>query len=84
MRLDAVTHTLRKCHGCIENGSRKEQHEFLAAIPSDFVNLARLLVQNLRKLLEHIVAGLVTVGVVHALEAVDVAHHDREWLVQPQ
>ena len=39
--------------------------------------------EDRRELLQHLVAGLMAVGVVHALEVVQVAHHAGERLVEP-
>ena len=80
--LDAFAHPLGEVHGVLDLGAGEEQHELLAAIPSNAIDLARLLPQNVGKLLEHFVAGLMPVRVVHALELVEIAHHEREGLLQ--
>src|SRR5918992_4256322 len=81
--LHFFTHTLGKRHSCVQHRAGQQEHELLAPIAADAVDLARLALENLRQLLEHGVAGLVAVGVVHTLELVQVGHDARDGLVQP-
>ena len=61
----------------------EEEHELFPAVPADAVDLSNLVLENLGELLEDRVAGLVAVGVVHALEPIEIAHDACERLVQP-
>ena len=83
MRLDLFPHPLGEGHRRVEDRAGEQQHELLAAIPAGAVDLANLGAQNTRELLEHRVARLVAIGVVHTLEAIEIAHHAGERLVQP-
>lgn len=83
MRLNLFPHPLREPHRRVEHRARKEQHELLPAVAPHAIDLAHFLAKDARELLEHRVASLVPVSVVHALEAIEVAHHARERLVQP-
>ena len=83
MPLDPFAHPFRERHGRVEHGARKQQHELLATVAADPIDLARFVFQNGGQLLEHLVTGLVAVRVVDALEVVEIAHHARERLVQP-
>ena len=49
----------------VEHRPRQQQHELLAAVPADAVDLAHLVREDPRELLEHRVARLVAVRVVH-------------------
>src|SRR5690349_23325667 len=69
--------------GGIEHRTRQDQQKLLAAVTTNAIDLARFVSQNLREFLEHRVARLMPVLVVHALELVDVAHDDSDGLVQP-
>jgi hypothetical protein len=81
MTLHLLPQPLGESDRGIEHRTRQNQKELLSAVTSDAVDLARLAFQELRELLEHGVSGLVAVIVVHALELVDVAHHQRDRLV---
>ena len=83
MALDPFPHPLGERHRVIELGARKEEHEFLAAIAPDAVDLACFVPQDSGELLEHFVACLMPVRIVHTLEFVQVAHHQREGLPEP-
>jgi len=80
MRLDLFPHPLGEQPGGIDAGTRQQEEELLAAQAADAIDRPRLVPQNLRELLENFVAGLVPVGVVHRLEAIEVAHHAGERL----
>jgi hypothetical protein len=80
--LHFFTHTLGKRHSGVQNRARQEKHELLAAVAADPVDLARLALEDLRQPLQHRVTGLVAVGVVDALEPVEVDHHAGDGLVQ--
>lgn len=84
MFLDLFPHPFGEGHAGVEDGPRQQQHELFAAIPADAIDLPCLVAQDACKLLEHGVARLVAVLVVHTLEAVDVAHHAGERLAQPR
>src|SRR5689334_13385580 len=83
MPLDAFAHPFGEGHRGVEHGAREQEHELLATVAADAVDLPRLLLEDRRQLLEHLVARLVAVGVVDALEVVQVAHDAREWLIEP-
>src|SRR6478672_1724510 len=83
MLLHALSQPLRKRNCGIQNCSWKKEQKFLTAVAADAVDLARLVLQNLRETLEDLIAGLMPVSVVHFLEMIDVAHHARYRLVQP-
>ena len=82
MRLDLFPHALGERHAGVEDRPRQEQEELLAAESSRAIDLAYLVAKNFCKLLQYGIAGLVAVGVVHALEAIQVTHHAGERLVQ--
>ena len=82
MGLDGLTHPVAEPLGRVQGGAGEEEHELLAAVPPHAVDLAGLGAQHVGELLEHGVAGLVAVRVVHALELVEVAHEERERLAQ--
>lgn len=83
IRLDLFPHPLRERDRGVEHGAWQEQHELLAAIASRTVDLAHLVAEDARELLQDGVAGLMAILVIHTLEAVQIAHHARERLVQP-
>jgi hypothetical protein len=82
MILHLLTQPLGERDRGIEHRAGKNQQEFLAAITSDPVDLARFILEKAREFLEHVISREMAVGVVHALELVDVAHHERNRLVQ--
>jgi hypothetical protein len=82
MTLHLLSQPLGESYRRVEDGSGEDEKEFFAAIASNPVDLSRFILEEGRELLEHGVAGLVTVIVVDRLELVDVAHHDRHRLVQ--
>ncbi len=67
-------HPFGERHRRVEHRARKQQHELLAAVATDSIDLADFGAQDARELFEDRVAGLVAVLVVHALEPVQVAH----------
>jgi hypothetical protein len=83
MPLDLFSHPVGEDHGSVQHGPRQQQHEFFAAVPAGTIDLAHFLAEDLREIAKHDIAGLVAIGVVHALEAVEIAHHARKRLVQP-
>lgn len=82
MSLDLFSHPFRERHCGVQHGAGEQQHELLSAVPTRTIDLAHFVAENPRELLEHRVAGLVAVCVVHALEAIEIAHHAPERLVQ--
>src|SRR5688500_12168146 len=84
MTLYPLPQPLGKGNSGIQDRTGQNQKKLLPAVPADAVDLPRLGFQELREFLEHRVAGLVTVVVVHALEFVDVANDERDGLVQPR
>src|SRR5450756_350973 len=84
MALHLLPQPLREGDRGIEHGTGQNEKEFLSSVTADAVDLPRLLLQELRDLLEHGVSGLVAELVVYALELVDVAHDERDGLVEPQ
>src|SRR6266513_3922231 len=82
MARNLLPQALSESDRCIEHGAGQNEKEFLPTIAPDTVDFARLGLQELRELLEHGVAGLVAVVVVYALELVDVAHDERDRLVE--
>jgi hypothetical protein len=83
MCLDAFAHPFREGDRGVEHRARKQEHELLAAVSPRPVDLPNLVPQDPRELLEHRVARLVPVLVVHALETIEVAHDAPERFVQP-
>ena len=83
MSLDLFSHPFRERRRRVEHRARKQQHEFLPAIPPGAVDLPDRAAQDAGELLEHRVARLVSVRVIDALEAVEITHHAGERLVQP-
>jgi hypothetical protein len=51
VRLYCFTHALGEGNGGIEHRPRQQEHELLATIPADAVDLARFLFQDVRELL---------------------------------
>jgi hypothetical protein len=82
MRLYCFTRALGKGHGRVEHRPRQQDHELLPAISADSVNLACFLFQDARELFQYDVADLMTMGVVHALEAIQITQHHGEGLLQ--
>ena len=75
MLFNRFPHALGERYRRIEHRSRKEEQELLATVSSDPVDLARLVLEDLRELAQHGVASLMAIRVVHDLELVDIAHH---------
>ena len=73
-RLDALTHALGQVEGALEVGAGQHHRELLAAVAGGRVDVARALAQDASDLAQHDVALLMAVGVVDALEVVDVEH----------
>ena len=82
MCLDLFSHAFREGDRCVEDRAGKQQHEFFTTVPAGPVDLAHLVAQNPRELLQHRVAGLVTVRVIHTLETIEIAHDARKGLAQ--
>jgi hypothetical protein len=80
--LHFLTHTLGKRHSGVQDGPRQEEHELLASISTDSVDLPGLALEDMGELFEDGIPGLVAVRVVDALEAVEIHHHARDLLVQ--
>src|SRR6185312_9135708 len=68
--LHAFPNAFRECYCRVEHGAREQQHKFLSPIPADPVYLSRLFHEQARELLQHHVAGLVSIVVVHTLEVI--------------
>jgi aconitase B len=83
MRFDLFPHPFGERDARVEHGARQQEHELLAAVSAGPVDLPHLGAQDARELLEHCVAGLVAVRVVHTLESIEIDHHAGERLVQP-
>src|SRR5438046_9561219 len=67
-RLHFLAHPLGERHGRIEHGTWQEQHELLAAIAADTIDLLACFVfQNARALLADRVPGLVAVRAGHGV-----------------
>src|SRR3954469_23435700 len=82
-RLYFFPHPLGKGHRGVEDGAGEEQHELLPAVAPDAIDLlARLVLQDPRKLFEYGIPRLMAVGVVNGLEAIQIAHHAGQRLVQ--
>jgi hypothetical protein len=60
---------------------RQQQRELLAAQPAEDVTLTAFASQHVGKVLQHPVAGLVTEGVVHLLEEVEIDCQQAEVMV---
>src|SRR3990170_7418237 len=82
MGRDLFAQPLGERDGGVQHGTGQDQQKLLAAVPSDAVDLTRLVLEQPGKLLKDRIARLVTVVVVDALEFVDVAHHDRYRLLK--
>ena len=82
MCLDLFAHPFGERHGGVEHGPGKQQHELFAAKATRSIDLAHLVPQDPRELLEDRVARLMAVGVVHALEAVEIAHDAGKGLLE--
>jgi hypothetical protein len=82
MTLNLLAQPLGEGHGGVQHRTGKNEQKLLSAIAPDAVDLPGLFLQQPRELLQHRIPRLVPVVVVHALELVDVAHHDRQRLVQ--
>lgn len=80
--LYCFTHALGEGNGRIEHSSGQQKHKLFTAIATDAVDLARFLFQDSRELLQYHVAGLMAVGVVHTLEAIQVTQHHGERFLQ--
>jgi len=80
--LDRLPHPLGEGDAGIRHRAGKEDHELLAAVSADPVDLARLGAQDIRELAKDRVTGLVAVGVVDALELVEIAHDARQRLAE--
>ena len=79
---DRFAHPLGEGDGCVQSGTGQDQHELLAAVAAHPVDLPRVVAQDLGKLAQHLIAGLMPVRVIDTLEHVEVAHHARERLVE--
>ncbi len=77
-RLEGLAQRLGPLPGDGQRRLRQQQHEFLAAVPAGQVLHAHVALQQLRQGLQHGVARGVAVGVVDALEVVDVDHQQRQ------
>ena len=69
MCLDLFAHPFGERDGGVEHGPGKQQHELFAAEATRSIDLAHLVPQDPRELLEDRVARLMAVGVVHASRA---------------
>ena len=83
MSLDTFPHPLRERHGRVEDRSGKEHNEFLAAVASHTIDLPCFLFQERCELLQHRIPGVMSVFVVHALEAIQVAHDAGQRFLEP-
>src|SRR5437868_1711121 len=72
MAFDFFAHPFGECHGGVQHGAGKQQHELLAAISTYAVDLTNLVPKNASELFEYRVAGLMSVRVIHALASADV------------
>ena len=77
---DLLAQLVGEVLGSLAVGVGQDQHELLAAVAGDGVHLARPTREDRRHPLEHLVAHGVPVGVVDALEVVDVGQDDRVFL----
>jgi hypothetical protein len=82
MRLHLLSHPFREGYRCVQDGTRKQEHELLAAEPAGAVDLTDFVAQDLGELLQYRVARLVAMRVIHALEAIQITHHAGERLVE--
>ena len=67
-----------KLMGAVEIGLREEHRELLAAVACGEVDLADGRAEDVRERLQHVVAGLMAVAVVHLLEVVQVGQDQRQ------
>src|SRR5664279_1687412 len=82
MLLYLLTHPIGESHRCVGHGAREKDHEFLSAVTSNSIDVAREVLQELRELGKHHIARLVPVRIVDALEVIEVEHRERELLVE--
>ncbi len=80
--LDRFAHPFGESDCGVRRRPGKHQHELLPAIPADTIDLPGLLAQQLRELAQDGVTRLVTVRIVDALEAIQIAHHAGKWLLE--
>ena len=69
---DAVAY----CDTLINLGSWKNYEEFLTTVATDSVKGSATLSEKVGKSNENLITSLVTAGVVHSLESVQIQHHD--------
>src|SRR5450755_3467575 len=82
MLLYLLTHPIGESHRRVGDGAWEKDHEFLSAVTPDPIDLAHVMLQELRELGEHHIARLVPVRIVDALEVIDVEHRERELFVE--
>ena len=80
--LYCFTRALGEGNGRVEHRPRQQEHKLFTTIASHAVDLPRLLFQDARELFQNRVAGLMAVGVVHTLEAIQITQHHRDGLSQ--
>ena len=78
LRLYGGAHALGDSGGDDERRVRHHDDEFLAAEPADEIGAAHDAAHALGEMLQHLVAGVMAVGVVDRFEMVDVEHHQRQ------
>jgi hypothetical protein len=83
MLLHRFPHPFRERHGLLGSRPGKDQHEFLAAVPANAIDLPSGLLEHPGQLSKHRVTRLVAMGIVHALEPVEIAHDARKRFLQP-
>jgi hypothetical protein len=79
--LDLLTQAFRHLCGYLRGNWRRVRHdddELLAAIAAGQIHAAHIVAQPPGKFAQHIVAGIVAMGVVDVLEAVDVGDQQRQ------
>ena len=81
--LDLGADALRELERAVQAGLWQRDRHLLAAVAGGLVHLARGLAQHAGDLAQHVVALEVAVGVVDALEVVDVEHDQPELLLEP-
>src|SRR6476619_4660871 len=81
--LYCFTRALGEGNGRVEHRPRQQEHKLFTTIASHAVDLPRLLFQDARELFQNRVAGLMAVGVVHTLEAIQITEHHRDRLLEP-
>jgi hypothetical protein len=81
---DRFAHPLGEADGRVQRGTGQDEHELLAAVAAYPVDLARVVTQDPGELAQHLIAGLMSVGVVDTLEHVEVAHDARERLTETE